>query len=63
MSKEDKKLLIKSNFCRSFLYFSGFITDSENEKIHNRIKKFQDKKKISVTREQLDSVDILCKLD
>lgn len=63
MSKEDKQLLIESNFCRSFLYFSGFITDSENEKIHNRIKKFQDKKKISVTREQLDSVDILCKLD
>lgn len=63
MKKEDKELqnrktLAIANYCRSFLYYGNFISESENDKIHDRIKKFQDKNKISISEEQINSVDI-----
>lgn len=56
---EKRKCLAISNECRSFLFMYGFITDKENEKIFERIKKFQDKNKIGISRKQLDSVEII----
>ena len=32
---------------RSDLYLCGFITESENDKIHERLRKYQDKYKIA----------------
>lgn len=43
--KEKREKLAKSDFCRSFLYVQGFLSDSENEKVHQRIRKWQDKSK------------------
>lgn len=51
-----RRILAISANCRSFLYFRNFITDKENEKIHNRIKKYQDKHKIEIRDEELYNV-------
>lgn len=56
---EKRKSLAIANECRSFLFMYDFITDKENEKIFKRIKKFQDKNKIGISRKQLDSVEII----
>lgn len=56
--KEKRENLAKSDFCRSFLYVQGFLSDSENEKVHQRIRKWQDKHKVGVTMRQLLSVEI-----
>lgn len=63
MKKEDKELknreiLAIASYCRSFLYYGNFISESENDKIHNRIKNFQDKNKINISEEQINSVDV-----
>lgn len=63
MKKEDKELqnrmtLAIASYCRSFLYYGNFISESENDKIHDRIKKFQDKNKININEEQINSVNI-----
>lgn len=58
---EKRRLLAQLNFCRSLLYYFGMITDSENEKIRNRVSKWQDKNKIEISQKQLDSVDITYK--
>lgn len=61
MKKEDKELrevLAIANYCRSFLYYGDFLSESENNKVHDRIKKFQDNNKISISPEQVDSVDV-----
>lgn len=59
-SKEEyKKILAKLNYARSILYMYSMVTDKENDNIHKRISKFQDKHKISITREELDSVRII----
>lgn len=55
--KNKKQQLIESNFCREYLYFSGLLSESENEKVHKRIMKFKDKYRIDVTREELNSID------
>lgn len=63
MSNKDKERklrenLAKADFCRSFLHIQGFLSDQENEKVHNRIMKWQDKNKVAISEEQLLSVDI-----
>lgn len=55
----NREILAKLNFCRTFLHIHGFLTDAENMKVHNRIIKFQDKKRININRAQLDSVDMV----
>lgn len=59
MNKRYKLAL--ATFCRGFLHFNGFITDSENDRIHNRIISFKIKNNITISREQLDSIDIIYK--
>lgn len=63
MSKKDelrrkRENLAKANFCRTYLHIQGFLSDQENEKVHTRIKKWQDKNKVAISEEQLLSVDI-----
>lgn len=59
-SKEEyKKILAQLNYARSILYMYSMVTDKENDNIHKRISKFQDKHKISITSEELDSVKII----
>ena len=63
MKRKDRELqnrmtLAIASYCRSFLYYRNFITESENDKVHVRIKKFQDKNKINISEEQINSVDI-----
>lgn len=45
--------------CRSYLHVNGFITEAENRRIHNKIMKWQDKNKVSISEAQLDSVDFV----
>lgn len=59
IEKLYRQKLAIATFCRSYLYFYDFISDKENEKIHNKIKKWQDKNKIHITRAQLDNVDVI----
>lgn len=63
MKKGDKELhnretLAIASYCRSFLYYGNFISESENDKIHDRIKKFQDNNKIQISEKQINSVDV-----
>lgn len=56
----DKKreILAKADFCRTFLHVQGFLTDSENEKVFQRTRKWQDKHKVGITDAQLWSVEV-----
>lgn len=56
--KNRKKLAI-AILCRAYLHIHGFITDSENRRIHNKIMKWQDENKISISEAQLDSADFI----
>ena len=56
--KNRKKLAI-ATLCRAHLHIHGFITDSENRRIHNKIMKWQDKNKVSISEAQLDSADFI----
>lgn len=56
--REKRENLAKADFCRSFLHIQGFLSEQENEKVHNRIMKWQDKNKVAISEEQLQSVDI-----
>jgi len=51
--------LAKAVLCKEFLYMNSFTTDAENDKILNRIKKFQDKNKIEISEEQLYSANLI----
>lgn len=55
---EKRKLLAQLNFCRSLLYYFDMITDRENERIHKRILKWQEKNDVKISSSQMDSVDI-----
>lgn len=55
---ENREKLAKADFCRCFLHLQGFLTDAENEKVFQRMRKWQDKHKIVITEEQLLSVDM-----
>ena len=58
--KEYKRSeLAKAVLCKNFLYENSFMTDAENDKILNRIKKFQDKNKIVISKAQLYSADLI----
>lgn len=52
---ENRRKLALLNLCRSFLNVHGFITEAENERIRNKIMKWQDKNKISISEAQLYS--------
>lgn len=54
--QEQKDKLIRAMFCRSMLYIGGFLTENENGKVFDRIRKFQDRHKIEVTKEELDGI-------
>ena len=53
--EEMRENLAKSDFCRSYLFVQGFLTD---EKVFRRIRKWQEKHKVGITDAQLLSVDI-----
>lgn len=55
---EKRRLLAQLNFCRSLLYYFDMITDRENERIHKRILKWQEKNDVKISSSQMDSVDI-----
>ena len=46
------------SFCRGLLYYFDMITDRENERIHKRILKWQEKNNVKISSSQMDSVDI-----
>lgn len=56
--KERRENLAKADFCRIFLHVQGFLTDKENEKVFQRMKKWQDKYKVQLTEAQIFSVDM-----
>lgn len=56
--KTEKKLAI-ANLCRAYLHLNGFLSDSENDKVFNKIRKWQDKNKVKITNAQLDSTDFI----
>lgn len=56
---ENRRKLALLNLCRSFLNVHGFITEVENKRIHNKIMKWQDKNKISISEAQLNSVGFI----
>lgn len=56
---ENRKKLAIANLCRAYLHIHGFITDSENRRIHNKIMKWQDENKVSISEAQLDSADFI----
>ena len=55
---EKRKLLALMSFCRGLLYYFDMITDRENERIHKRILKWQEKNNVKISSSQMDSVDI-----
>ena len=58
---KKKEELAISVWCRQYLYFNNLLSESENDKVHKRISKAQDKHKIGITDEELDSVSIVYK--
>lgn len=54
---ENRRKLAITNLCRGFLRIQGFLTDSENEKIYQRILNWQDENEVEITEEQLLSAD------
>ena len=55
---EDRMMLTSLNYCRELLYLQGLLTEVENNKIHMRIMKFQDKNQIGISKAQLISVEL-----
>lgn len=55
---EDRLKLASFNFCRELLHMYGFLTKAENDRVHKRILKFQDKKQIEISYAQLMSVEL-----
>lgn len=41
---ENRKKLAITNLCRAYLHLNGFLSDSENDKMFNKIRKWQDKR-------------------
>lgn len=56
---ENRRKLAIATLCRAYLNIHGFITPAENRRIHNRIMEWQDKNKVSISEEQLDSADFI----
>ena len=55
----ERSQLAKAVLCKDFLHINSFTTDAENDKILNRIKKFQDKNQIEISEEQLYSENLI----
>ena len=55
---EYRRMLAICECCRGILYGKGFLTDSENERVFNRILKYQDENDIEITDAQMFSVGI-----
>ena len=53
------EIISKSALCRSYLYIAGFLTDSEAEKVHSRIRKYQDKHRQNVSSEDIGGVRLV----
>jgi hypothetical protein len=56
MNKEHRQKLAILLACKTFLKVSGMMTDAEGISIINRIMRYQDRHKIEITQQQLDSV-------
>lgn len=56
--KARRENLAKADFCRGFLHVQGFLTDKENEKVFQRMRKWQDRYKVQLTEAQIFSVDM-----
>lgn len=54
---ENRRKLAIAVLCRGFLHVQGFLTDSENEKICQRILNWQDENEVEITEEQMLSAD------
>ncbi len=59
MKNTALEIISKACACRAFLYIAGFLTDAESEKVHVKIRKYQDKKRQNVSREDIESVRIV----
>lgn len=59
LQRAYRATLAKANISRSLLYMRGFLSESENEKVHKRIMKFKEEKDIEITEAQLDSADFV----
>lgn len=57
--RDNREKLAIAEACRSYLYLNKMLIEAENDKVHQRIKKFQDKNEIEISPEQLDSADFL----
>lgn len=53
-----RETLANADFCRVYLHINGFLTDAENEKVFQRITKWQDKHKVGITEAQIFSVNM-----
>lgn len=51
--------LAAANFCRQYLRVHGFLTNTENDKVHKRICKHQDRNRINISEAQLMSVALM----
>ena len=56
--KDKRRQLSIAVLCMRYLHINQFVTDSENDKIFNRIRKFQDKNEIDISEAQLDSANL-----
>ena len=55
---ERRKELATLLFCQSYLYYHDMLSSAEPKRVCKRISAFQDKHRIAITREQIDSVEI-----
>lgn len=55
--REDEELATLL-FCQSYLYYHDMLSSAESKRVCKRISAFQDKHRIAITREQIDSVEI-----
>lgn len=58
MNPVYRQELAAANFCREYLLIHGFLTDTENGKVHKRIVKYQDRNRIGISEAQLMSVEL-----
>lgn len=55
----ERETIAIANYCRTFLYMNGFLTQSQMESVHNKIIKYRDKKKVLIKPEQVMSVYVM----
>ena len=58
--KQNRETLAIAFACRRFLYLNGFLSESESDKVHERMMKYQNRMKIRrISEEQIDSVEFV----